>query len=82
MAKKDNPGECPGEDWMLLVQRGKRGEQGLRGEKGLQGQPGKDGAQPVEVRYDLKHMKQLMVLDNGDVLETDVEPLARAIRGE
>ena len=28
MARYDEPGECPGEGWMLLSQKGKRGERG------------------------------------------------------
>ena len=46
VARKDNPGPCPGEGWQLLVTRGvkgKDGEQGPRGEAGPRGLPGDKG---------------------------------------
>lgn len=36
-AKCDDPGELPGEGWMLSAGRGKRGEKGDRGERGFAG---------------------------------------------
>jgi hypothetical protein len=37
VAKKDNPGPCPGAGWQLIASQGKRGD---KGERGLQGIPG------------------------------------------
>jgi hypothetical protein len=37
IAKKDNPGPCPGAGWQLIASQGKRGD---KGERGLQGIPG------------------------------------------
>jgi hypothetical protein len=37
VAKKDNPGPCPGPGWQLIASQGKRGD---KGERGLQGIPG------------------------------------------
>jgi hypothetical protein len=79
MAKRDNPGECPGDGWMLLVQRGKRGEQGDRGERGEEGKAGKDGAQPIALKFDADTMQFVMALDSGEVLEADFGPVAEAI---
>lgn len=36
-AKFDDPGDLPGEGWMLSAGRGKRGEKGDRGERGMTG---------------------------------------------
>src|SRR5262249_25673219 len=35
LAKRDNPGACPGDGWQSLTMPGKRGERGERGERGL-----------------------------------------------
>ena len=42
-ARRDVPGECPGDGWQLLAAQGKRGkpgEPGPRGESGVRGDPG------------------------------------------
>lgn len=43
VAMSDDPGECPGPNWKLLVQRGKPGQKGERGERGEAGLRGRDG---------------------------------------
>jgi hypothetical protein len=40
IAKKDDPGPCPGAGWQLIASQGKSGQKGERGERGLQGLPG------------------------------------------
>jgi hypothetical protein len=40
IAKRDNPGPCPGEGWQLLTSHGIRGERGMRGERGPAGPAG------------------------------------------
>ena len=43
VARRDDPGDCPGDGWQLLASRGKAGNKGLpgpRGEKGDRGEPG------------------------------------------
>jgi hypothetical protein len=42
VARKDNPGECPGDGWQLSSRQGRKGERGERGERGESGAPGKD----------------------------------------
>ena len=37
IARRDNPGPCPGAGWQLIASQGKRGD---KGERGLQGIPG------------------------------------------
>ena len=39
IAKKDNPGPCPGPGWQLLVSQGKKGDKGERGATGERGAP-------------------------------------------
>jgi hypothetical protein len=78
-AKRDEPGELPGDGWMLSAQRGKRGDKGDRGEKGMEGKAGKDGAQPIALKFDADKTEFVMILDSGEALEADLEPLMRAI---
>lgn len=78
-AKKDDPGQLPGDGWMLSASKGKRGEPGQRGERGIDGKPGKDGAQPVGLAFEGDKMQFVMVLDDGNQLEADFEPVARLI---
>jgi hypothetical protein len=82
MAKADSPGECPGDGWMLLAQRGKSGKPGDRGERGIEGKSGKDGAQIIALHLDDKDMKFIAVMDDGNQLEADFYPIAKAIRGD
>ena len=80
-AKCDNPGELPGEGWMLSASKGKRGDRGERGPVGI-GKDGKDGANPVEFKFNADTMQFIMALDDGHVLEADFYPVAKAIRGD
>jgi hypothetical protein len=86
MARRDNPGECPGDGWMLLASRGKRGERGETGERGPEGKSGKDGAQPIALKFDADTMQFITVLDSGEMLEADFGPIAdkiiEALKGE
>jgi hypothetical protein len=43
IARKDQPGRCPGEDWQLIVSVGKQGRPGPPGAKGERGEPGSKG---------------------------------------
>ena len=40
IARRNDPGDCPGEGWQLISAPGKRGQQGSRGERGERGLPG------------------------------------------
>jgi Collagen triple helix repeat (20 copies) len=44
VARKDQPGPCPGADWQLIASAGKPGKQGARGERGEPGSKGGPGA--------------------------------------
>ena len=39
IAKKDDPGSCPGAGWQLIASQGKRGDKGERGLQGISGVP-------------------------------------------
>jgi hypothetical protein len=39
IAKKNNPGPCPGAGWQLIASQGKRGDKGARGLQGIPGVP-------------------------------------------
>ena len=39
IAKRDNPGPCPGAGWQLIASQGKRGDRGERGLQGIAGVP-------------------------------------------
>jgi hypothetical protein len=43
IARKDDPGTCPGEDWQAVKLPGKRGHQGPPGERGEKGDRGPQG---------------------------------------
>lgn len=43
IARRDNPGKCPGPDWQMISQRGTRGAPGKEGAQGKQGEPGPPG---------------------------------------
>jgi hypothetical protein len=47
VARKDNPGECPGDDWQMIARQGQRG---VAGERGPAGPAGRDGAPSINIR--------------------------------
>jgi hypothetical protein len=76
-AKCDNPGDLPGENWMLSASRGKRGD---RGEQGLQGKAGATGASLIAGYVDTHDMKLTLTRDDGSEVEVDLYDLATVIR--
>jgi hypothetical protein len=76
-AKRDEPGECPGDGWMLSAGRGKRGDRGERGPEGREGQPGRS----IVAGYaDGKAMQIVLTDDGGTEHKIDLYDLAVAIR--
>ena len=43
IARRDNPGSCPGDGWQLLSRQGRPGRPGERGERGPRGERGEKG---------------------------------------
>jgi len=64
VALKDNPGECPGDDWKLWAGQGKTGKPGEPGPRGLQGPPGVAPRQ-VGWREDLEGFRAFPLYSDG-----------------
>jgi hypothetical protein len=43
IARRDNPGICPGDNWQLMAKQGRRGRPGIPGERGARGEKGDTG---------------------------------------
>lgn len=69
VAKRDNPGICPGEGWQLMASQGKRGQPGDRG-IGIKGERGEAGLPVIAA-----HVSDdgLLTLVNGDGSQVDVD---------
>lgn len=78
IARKDDPGPCPGEDWQVIAMRGKPGEPGKKGDPGpsVKGPP---GAPVVSAHID---DQGLLMLVNGDgsTVECDLYPVLAKVR--
>jgi hypothetical protein len=74
MALRDNPGACPGDDWRLLVARGKPGKPGEPGPRSTE--PGRKGDPGVGIA-DISVDGFLLVvsLTNGVTLARDLQPM-------
>jgi hypothetical protein len=74
VAKRDNPGPCPGDGWQMLAMQGKRGNPGERGPQGPRGERGEAGSPVVAFEVD---ESGVVVLTNGDgtTAEADLYPL-------
>lgn len=81
VARKDDPGHCPGEGWQMVAARGKRGEPG----ESIKGEPGKtvkgDPGEPL-ISAEVSD-EGLLTLVNGDgsTIECDLYPLLRKVSG-
>jgi hypothetical protein len=75
IARRDNPGPCPGPGWQLIASPGKRGDKGERGVKGDRGEPGM-AVVALAIADD-----GLLRLTNGDgsAVELDLYPLLARI---
>lgn len=63
VARRDNPGPCPGDGWQMIASQGKRGNAGERGGMGPKGDRGQPG--PSLVSADI-NPDGLLTLTNGD----------------
>ncbi len=79
VAKRDDPGACPGEGWQLMASQGKRGKPGEKGPAGigLRGLPG-DSVTRMTVSDD-----GILTLTNGDgsTVECDIYPILSKLGG-
>jgi hypothetical protein len=76
IARRDDPGPCPGEGWQLIASCGKPGKPGLKGERGDRGEPGekgerglpgRDAAQLKGFRVDKKNYTLTPIMSNGEL---------------
>jgi hypothetical protein len=72
VAKRDNPGLCPGDGWQLLSRQGKQGRRGEgitgpRGEKGAKGERGEPGATVVSWQLDRERYRISPLMSDGKV---------------
>lgn len=70
VAKRDDPGPCPGDGWQLMASQGK---QGKPGERGGQGPEGKRGASVVGGSVDEQGMMTFKCSD-GTEFQVDMYP--------
>lgn len=71
VARKDDPGECPGEGWQLIASQGKRGKEGGPGPKG---EPGNAGPAVLAIDADDQGLLTLTNAD-GSTVTCDLYPL-------
>jgi hypothetical protein len=70
IARRDNPGSCPGDDWQLLSRQGRpgrRGERGERGPRGEKGEKGESGAAVVSWQLDPERYRISPLMSDGEV---------------
>ncbi|MDI6026727.1 hypothetical protein QBK99_11045 [Corticibacterium sp. UT-5YL-CI-8] len=79
VAKRDEPGPCPGDGWQLIAGQGKRGLPGEKGMKGDKGERGDAGMPVVAMDID---KDGLLTLTNGDgsVVVCDLYPVLARIK--
>lgn len=63
VAKRDDPGVCPGDGWQLMSAQGKSGRPGERGPQGEKGERGEPGLPVVAVDV---NEEGVLTLTNGD----------------
>jgi hypothetical protein len=64
-ARRDDPGECPGDGWQIVACQGKRGTRGELGERGLQGPPGRDAPSIVDWSINRETYTATPVMSDG-----------------
>jgi len=68
IARRDDPGLCPGDGWQLVCgkgSRGSRGETGPRGEKGERGPSGRDAPTIISWAIDRVHYRAVPTMSDG-----------------
>lgn len=77
VARRDDPGACPGEGWQMIAAQGKRGNPGEAG-RPLRGEPGPPGPAVIEMRVSDDGLLQLRNAD-GSTVDLDLYPLLSQI---
>jgi hypothetical protein len=71
IAKRNDPGPCPGDGWNLLARQGPRGQPG---EKGERGPAGAAAVRPVSFKVDRERYCGQLMLSDGSSIEIDLYP--------
>jgi hypothetical protein len=74
VAKRDNPGPCPGEGWQLIASQGKQGKPGEKGAQGPRGEKGAPGPAIVAMHVDNEGLVTLVNAD-GSEISCDLYPV-------
>lgn len=74
VARRDNPGPCPGDGWQLMASQGKQGKPGEKGPRGDRGERGEAGLSVVGMSVDKDGLVTL-VRSDGTVITCDFYPL-------
>ena len=78
VARRDDPGACPGEGWQMIAAQGKRGAPGEAGKPGPRGEQGRAGAGVVGLDVDADGTVTLTNAD-GTTAQLDLYPLLSRI---
>ncbi len=65
IARKDDPGICPGKGWQLIARQGERGTIGEKGERGPKGDKGETGATISDWKIDRERYVATPVMSDG-----------------
>jgi hypothetical protein len=74
VAKRNDPGPCPGDGWQLMASQGKAGKSGERGPPGPKGERGPPGPAVIAMTVDEEGMVTLVNSD-GLVITCDLYPV-------
>lgn len=78
VARRDQPGPCPGEGWQLIASQGKRGQPGERGPSGEKGDRGPPGPAVRSIQIDDQGLL-ILINSDGSRAECDFYPLLAKI---
>lgn len=77
IARKDDPGPCPGEGWQVIAMQGKQGKPGMKGDTGM-GLRGLPGASITRMEIDDEGLLTA-TRDDGQKVECDLYPVLSRI---
>jgi len=79
VAKRDNPGPCPGDGWQLMAAQGKRGAPGEAGRPGLRGERGEAAQALLSAAINDDGLLTLIAGD-GSRVECDLYPVLARLK--
>jgi hypothetical protein len=91
IAKRDDPGPCPGDGWQLVASQGKQGKpgeagavgaQGDKGERGTRGEKGDAAPRFMSWRIDRAHYRAVAKMSDGSESVLELRSLFEQFHGE